>query len=156
MKINRTILVAAALWLTAAVAAFAGNAHMGTWKLNEAKSKLTPGGTKNHTVTYTEAKDEMMKLVVEGTDKDGKTVKWTWTGKFDGNPYKTKGSPTGDQMAFKMKDDHTNEMTVMKDGKVLMTGTITVAKDGKSRVVKTTVTDAKGKKHTEKAYYDKQ
>ncbi|MEO7723336.1 MAG: hypothetical protein ABIU29_01405 [Chthoniobacterales bacterium] len=43
-----------------------------------------------------------------------------------------------------------------KDGKVVMTGTITVSKDGKSRVVKATTTDANGKKHTDKAYYDKQ
>jgi hypothetical protein len=39
---------------------------------------------------------------------------------------------------------------------VLITGTVTVAKDGKSRVVKTTMTDASGKKHTDKAYYTKE
>ena len=52
--------------------AFAASPHMGTWKLNEAKSKFSPGATKNHTVTYTEAKDGMIKLTVEGMDKDGK------------------------------------------------------------------------------------
>jgi len=31
-----------------------------------------------------------------------------------------------------------------------------VAKDGKSRMVTTSMTDAKGKKHVDKAYYDKQ
>ena len=106
------MLVAAALWLTAAGASLAASAHTGTWKLNEAKSKFTPGATKNHTVTYSEAKVDMMKLTVEGTDKDGKAVKWTWTGKFDGQPHRVKGSPMADQIAYTMKDDHTNEMTV--------------------------------------------
>lgn len=156
MKINRTILVAATLSFAAAAATFAASAHIGTWKLNEAKSKLSPGGMKNHTVTYSEEKGEMIKLTVEGTDKDGKAVMWTWKGKFDGQPHKVKGSATADQIAYTMKDDHTNEMTVMKDGKTVMTGTIKVAKDGKSRVVTTTSTDADGKKHTDKAYYDKQ
>ncbi|MEO7166730.1 MAG: hypothetical protein ABI787_03325 [Spartobacteria bacterium] len=156
MKTKRSLLVAVALLVTAATVTFAASAHLGTWKLNEAKSKMMDGATKNHTVTYTEAKGDMMKLSVEGTDKDGKAVKWTWTGKFDGQPYKVKGSAPADEIAYTAKDDHTNEMSVMKDGKVVMTGTIKVAKDGKSRVVKTTMTDGEGKKHTDKAYYDKQ
>ncbi|MEO5717799.1 MAG: hypothetical protein ABIR29_04415 [Chthoniobacterales bacterium] len=156
MNTKRTMLVAAALWLTAAAVSFAASAHIGTWKLNEAKSKFADGATKNHTVTYSEAKGGMIKLTVEGTDKDGKAVKWTWQGKFDGQPHKTNGSPMADQIAYKSTNDHSNEMTVMKDGKVVMTGTITVSKDGKSRVVKTTMTGADGKKHTDKAVYDRQ
>ncbi|MEO7723733.1 MAG: hypothetical protein ABIU29_03460 [Chthoniobacterales bacterium] len=156
MKTNRTMLVVAALWLTTAVTVFAASAHIGTWKLDEAKSKLSPGATKNQIVTYTEAKGEMIKLTVEGVDRDGKAVEWTWTGKFDGQPHKVKGADNADQIAYTMKDDHTNEMTVMKGGKTVITGTITVAKDGKSRVVKTTMTDADGKKQTEKAYYNKE
>ena len=52
MKTSRSLLVAAALCFTAAAATFAASAHMGTWKLNEAKSKFAPGATKNITVTY--------------------------------------------------------------------------------------------------------
>ena len=59
-------------------------------------------------------------------------------------------------MVFKMMNDHTNELTVMKDGKVVMTGVIKVAKDGKTRIVTSTVIDADGKKHTDKAYYNKE
>lgn len=154
MKINRRIMIVLTLLLTAATTTFAANAHLGTWKLNESKSKLS--GAKNHTVTYTEGKGDKMMLTVEGVDKDGKAVKWTWEGRFDGKPHKIKGSPTADQMAVKMIDDHENELTMMKDGKVVMTGMVKVAKDGKSRMVTTTSTDANGKKHTEKAYYDKQ
>ena len=154
MKTNRMIMSAVTLFLTAATATFAASAHLGTWKLNESKSKLS--GARNHTVTYTEARGDKMMLTVEGVDKDGKASKWTWEGKFDGKPHKIKGSPMADQMAVKIVDDHANELTMMKDGKVVMTGMVKVSKDGKSRVVTTTATDADGKKHTDKAYYDKQ
>jgi hypothetical protein len=142
--------------LTATTATFAASAHLGTWKLNESKSKFASGMAKNHTVTYTEAKGDMMNLTVDGTDKDGKPVHWTWTGKFDGKQYKVEGSATIDTVAYKALNDHTNSATGMKDGKVVFTGTIKVGKDGKSRMVTTTLTDANGKKHTDKAYYDKE
>ncbi len=156
MKMNRSTLIAVTLLLAAATATFAASAQMGTWKLNESKSKFAPGATRNHTVTYTEAKGDKMKVTVDGVDKDGKPVHWTTMAKFDGQPHKVKGSAAFDQIAYKAVDDRTNEITIMKDGKVVMTGTITVSKDGKSRVVTTTMTDASGKKHTDKAYYDKQ
>ncbi|CAN5432172.1 hypothetical protein BH20VER3_BH20VER3_09450 [soil metagenome] len=150
------MLVAATLWLATVVATFAGSPHTGTWKLDEAKSKLPTYGQKNTTGTYTEAKDGMIKVSVEGVDKDGKAVSWTWMGKFDGEQHKVKGSDMADTMGFKTVNDRTNEMTVIKDGKVVMTGTIKVAKDGKSRVVTATATDAEGKKQSSNAYYAKE
>jgi len=156
MKIYRSLLLAGALSLAAFVTAFAANPHMGTWKLDEAKSKLSPGATKNHTVTYTEAEGDMIKLTVDGTDKDGKQVHWTWMGKFDGKAYEIKGNAMADMASYKPVDDHTNELTLMKEGKVVATGTIKVSKDGQSRVVTTTMTDAEGKKLTDEAYYTKE
>ncbi len=156
MKINRSMLVAAALWFTAAAATFAASAQMGNWRLNEAKSKFAPGATKNTTVTYTAAKGDMIDLTVDGVDKDGKAVHWTWMGKFDGKAYKVKGNAAVDMIANKMVNDHTNDLVGMKNGKVVMIGTITVSKDGKDRTVTTTTADASGKKETDKAYYNKQ
>jgi hypothetical protein len=155
MKTTYTMLVIAALWFTAALA-FAANPHIGSWKLNESKSKFAPGSTKNHTVTYTEAEGGMINVTVDGTDKDGKAVHWTVQCKFDGKPYKVEGNPLIDTMTYKKVNDHTNNITGMKNGKTAMTGTITVSKDGKSRVVNTTTAGADGKKTTDKAYYDKE
>src|SRR5438132_12428840 len=45
--------------------------HMGTWTLNEAKSKIPAGMNKNTTVVYTEMKDKM-KVAVDGAEKGGK------------------------------------------------------------------------------------
>jgi hypothetical protein len=151
------MLLTSALCFAATALAFAAdNPHMGTWKLNETKSKFAADSTKNHTVAYTEGENGMIKVTVDGTDKDGKAVHWTWEGKWDGKPYKTEGNPVADTMAYKKVDAHTNKITGKKDGKTVFTGTITVSKDGKSRVVTTNLTDPDGKTVTDKAYYDKE
>lgn len=154
MTNTRTTLITAALWITAAAVSFAANAHMGTWTLNESKSKIK-SGTKNSTVTYAPAKGDMIKLTVENM-KDGKASQWSWVGKFDGKAYKVKGDYPADMMSVQVVDDRTNKITATKDGKVMFTGTVTVSKDGKSRMVVTEGTDGNGKKWTDKAYYDKQ
>jgi hypothetical protein len=66
VRMNRTILVALALLLTATAATFAANPLIGTWKLNEGKSKFAPGATKNITVTYAPAKGDMVRCTVDG------------------------------------------------------------------------------------------
>lgn len=138
----------------AAAVSMAANAQMGTWKLNESKSKFS-STARNHTVTYTAAKGDMVKVDVEGVDKDGKPVHWTWTGKFDGNPYKMKGNPLADMASYKMMDDHTNQITMTKKGQTAVMVMVKVAKDGKSRTVTSTVMGPGGKKTTDKAVYDK-
>jgi len=157
MKITRAILATAALWFTVTALAFADNPQIGTWKLNESKSKFSPGGVKNHTVTYSEAEGGMINVTVDGTDENGKAFHWTMQCKFDGKPYKIEGNNiNADTAIYKKVNDHTNNFTVMKDGKTVVTGTITVSKDGKSRTVTTTSTGADGKKVTDKACYDKE
>jgi hypothetical protein len=59
-------------------------------------------------------------------------------------------------VTYKMVNDHTNDITAMKGGKVAWSGKITVAPNGKSRTVSTSGTDASGKKFKSKAVYDKQ
>ena len=62
------------------------NPHMGTWKLNEAKSKFPAGMGKNTTVVYAEKKDKIT-VTVNGVDKDAKPTHSVWVGKFDGKAY---------------------------------------------------------------------
>ena len=130
------------------------NPHMGTWKLNEAKSKIPAGLNKNTTVVYTEMKDKF-KVTVEGVDKDGKPTHGAWVGMADGKAYKTKGNLAWDSAAYKVVNDHTYEITTMKGGKVFTHGKSTVSADGKTRTVATEGTGADGKKFKTKAVYDK-
>jgi hypothetical protein len=132
----------------------ATNPHMGTWKLNESKSKLIPGMGKNTTVTYTEQKDKM-KVTVDGVGKDGKPTHSVWIGKADGKAYPAKGNLSYDSVAYKVVNDRTYDLTGMKDGKMLWTGKSTVSADSKTRTVTINGTDANGKKFSGKAVYDK-
>ena len=154
MMKTRIAVVAVALSFVAATACFAANPHMGTWKLNEAKSKMPAGMGKNTTVTYTEEKDKI-KVTVEGVDKDGKPTHSVWVGKFDGKAYPVKGNLPYNSVAYKMVNDHSNDITTMKDGKKVWNGRITVSADGKSRTVTINGTDANGKKFKGTAVYDK-
>ena len=155
MMKTRIAVMALALSFMAAGACFAANPHMGTWKLNEAKSKLAPGLGKNNTVVYTEMKDKMQ-VTVDGVNKDGKPTHSVWVGKPDGKAYKTKGNLAWDAMAYKVVNDRTYELTAMKGGKVFWSGKSTVAADGKSRTVTLNGTDAEGKKFKAMAVYDKE
>jgi hypothetical protein len=155
MMKTRIAAVTTALSVMATAACFGASPQMGTWKLNEAKSKLAPGMGKNTTVIYAEQKDKI-KITVEGVDKDGKPTHGVWIGKWDGKAYPAKGNVSWNSAAYKVVNDHTNDITTMKDGKVMWTGRITVAADGKTRTVNINGTDANGKKFKAKAVYDKQ
>lgn len=154
MKV-KTMVLTLAFCLAGVAVCLAADAHMGTWKLNEAKSKLSPGAPKNSTVVY-EAAGDNIKVTVDGTDADGKPSHNEWTGKFDGKDYPLVGDPSSDTRSYKVIDANTLELTGKKDGKVTTTGRIVVAADGKSRTVTATGTDAKGGKMDVMSVYDKQ
>jgi hypothetical protein len=128
---------------------------MGTWKLNEAKSKFPPGAPKNQTVVY-EAAGDKVKVTVDGFDGEGKPTHNEWTGMFDGKDYPLTGDPNADTRAYKKIDDRTTELTNKKGGKVVAMGKIVISADGKSRTVTVSGTDPMGKKMESTAVYDKQ
>lgn len=144
------------LCLVAAAVCFAADdAFSGTWKLNEAKSKLSASANKNTTVTYAVSGDSV-KVTLDGVAADGKATHDEWTGKYDGKDYPVTGNPMTDTRAYKKVNDHTLEATGKKGDKVVLTAKITVSADGKTRTVVATQTAADGKKTTSTAVYEKQ
>ncbi len=133
----------------------ADDPNMGTWKLNEAKSKFGPGATKNHTVVY-EAAGDSVKVTVDGVDGEGKPSHNEWTGKFNGRYYAVTGDPTSDMRSYRRINSRTLTLTAKKGGKVTLTGRIVVSANGKTRTVTTTGKDSKGKWVTNRGVYDKQ
>ena len=57
MKARATVVTLALCFVSVAVC-FAADSFMGTWKLNDAKSKIGAGSPKNTTVVYEAAGDE--------------------------------------------------------------------------------------------------
>jgi len=141
--------------LTGMVALASDDPSMGTWKLNEAKSKIGAGAAKNNTVVYTAAGDSV-KVTVDGVDGTGKATHSEWTGKFDGKDYPVTGDATGDMRSYTRVDANTLSFSQKKGGKPTLTGKIVFSADGKSRTVTTTTTTADGKKVNSTAVYDKQ
>jgi hypothetical protein len=154
MKGRVILLTLAALFVGVTVCS-AANPHMGTWKLNEAKSKFRPGATKNNTVVYEDAGDSV-KVTVDGVDGDGNPIHSEWTGKFDGKFYPVTGDPTSDMRSYRKINNHTLALTNKKGSKVTLTGRIIVSANGRTRTVTTTGTDSKGKRFSNRAVYDKQ
>ena len=159
MAVMRTKTIAVILgFLLAAVGATqaANDPNMGTWKLNQSKSKLTPGTGKNSTVTYSNTMMGKVKVTVDGINAKGKPAHNTWTGKFDGKDYPVTGDPNSDTRSYRKVNDHTLEMTIKRGGKVVGSGRVVVAADGKTRTVTSSGTTEKGKKFNNKAVYDKE
>ena len=154
---TKTIALSLGLIL-AAGALYAADPMEGTWKLNESKSKLTRGTSKNTKVVYDSKRlgRGRWEITGDGVDADGKPVHSEWKGKFDGKDYEVTGDPNVDMRSYTKVNDQTLTMAVKKSGKVVATGRIVVSADGKSRVVTLNGTTAKGKKFTNTAVYDKE
>jgi len=150
----KAIALTISLVFVAAAMAFADSPHMGTWKLNEAKSKLS-GKARNNTVIYA-AEGEQIKITVDGVDENGNAAHNEWTGKFDGKPYPVTGDSNADTRSYTQVDTRTLTFKNEKNGKVTVEGSVVISGDGKSRTVTTTATNAEGKKVTNVAVYDKQ
>ena len=152
----RTIVLTLVTCFVGLTLCFAEDANfMGTWKLNEAKSKIGPGASKNTSVVY-EAAGDNVKITVDGIDPEGKSTHTEWTGKFDSKDYPVTGDPNSDARSYKKIDDTTLEFTVKKGAKVTTTGRVVVSADGKTRTVTASGTNPKGKKFSSTAVYDKQ
>ena len=117
---------------------------VGTWELNVAKSKFSPGpGPKSETRTYVVAGADI-KATSNGIDRDGKSTTAEWTVNYDGKDRPQTGNPDADTLSLKRIDANTTKFTQKKSGKVVITGTRTISKDGKTMTITTKGTNAKG------------
>src|SRR5258708_1372035 len=119
------ILLTLAVLFVGVTVGLADSPQMGTWKLNEAKSKFSPGAARNNTVVY-EAAGDSVKVTVDGVDGAGKPAHNEWTGKFDGKFYPVTGDATSDMRSYRTVNNHTLALTGKKEGKVTLSGRIVV------------------------------
>jgi hypothetical protein len=121
---------------------------IGTWKLNVAKSKFTPGPPiKADTRSY-EVQDGWLIVTTETTQPSGEKTGVRFAAKFDGKEYPQIGrfAPTVALISYQPVDKRTLKYTV-KDttGKVTSTNTRTVSADGKAMTIEQKSTDASGR-----------
>jgi hypothetical protein len=160
-KLTRSCLSAAfagafATVLAATLLAQAPDPHVGTWKLNPAKSKYSPGPTPKSGTTKIEAAGAGTKVVVDQILADGSVRHWEVTANYDGKDAPVTGNPDADTMARTRVDANTVKSVSKKGGKVTTTQTSAVSSDGKTRTVTTTGTNGAGQTVNNVAVYDKQ
>jgi hypothetical protein len=122
MKI-RTIGLTLAFCFLAGAACLGADPQMGTWKLNESKSKITPGTLKNTQVVYSSMFGRV-KIKADGINANGKSSHTEWSGKFDGKDYPVTGDPNSDARSYTKVNERTLTTTNKKNGKVTVTGQI--------------------------------
>lgn len=149
-------LVVCALMVFSSSVVLAADNWVGTWKLNVAKSKYSPGpGPKSQTLKL-EATPAGTKLTADGVDGDGKPMHSSWTSKMDGKDVPFEGNPNADTGSPKKVDDNTYTNTWKKAGKVTVTAKVVVSADGKTLTVTQTGTNAKGETVNSTGVHEKQ
>jgi hypothetical protein len=134
------------------------DAHIGTWKLNVAKSQFNPGpGYKSETRTY-EPTTDGYKFQGERVNPDGSTQKYGFTVKYDNKDYPVIGKDPGgaDSIAVKLVDANHIESTSKKGHDVLYTSKVEVSRDGKVMTITTKGKNPDGEPFDNVQVYDRQ
>lgn len=137
------IILAVSVLMLGAIAQAADH-QVGTWKLDVAKSKYSPGPPPKEGTLKVEAQADGLKFTIDSIDAEGKAIHIESSPKYDGKDYPLTGNPNGDSISVKKIDNHTIETQTKKDGKLVMTIRSVVSKDGKTRTSTYTGKNAKG------------
>lgn len=149
----QTVALAAMLAFTAV--ASAADPVVGTWQLNLAKSKFSPGpAPKADTRSYSESADGIT-MTWKSVAADGKEINVGSTYRTDGKDYPLTGSPNFDTLTLKQVDSHTVHSTQKKGGKVVGETKRTVSKDGKQLTLASKGTGADGVAYDNVMVYDR-
>ena len=116
-----SVALSVALWSAAAQSqAQATDPLTGTWTLDVAKSKYSPGpAPKSVTLTFSETADGV-EIISDVVLPDGQTFHGDITAKADGKDHPVTGSPTVDTVSLTRKGNARTEVE-KKDGKIVMT-----------------------------------
>ncbi len=118
----------------------------GTWQLNVARSKFTPGTEIKAQTRVYEVKGTEVKQIIDSVDAEGREVHSTWTAHYDGQDYALEGNPDANTIAVTQIDRFTTRSILKKDGKVVQTVERKLGKDGKTCTFKYDGANAKGMK----------
>ncbi len=129
----------------------------GTWKLNVAKSKFSPGPAPKESTLTVEADGPGRKVAVAGVAADGTPVKWGYSGSFDRKEVKVTGSnPDADVVSLRRIDANSTRTTYKKAGKQTLVNGVAVSADGKTMTVVQSGVNAKGEPVKNTLIFDRQ
>ena len=129
---------------------------VGTWKLDVAKSKYSPGPAPKSLTLKIDAAGDGEKVVADGVRGDDTPIHVEYSAQYDGKDHPITGSPMADSVSLKRLDANTTERTDKKNGKVTQTLTRKVSDDGKTVTVTYKGADAQGQPTDTSAVFEKQ
>jgi hypothetical protein len=147
-----TTLLLVALVLSAAPA----DQQSGTWKMNPAKSKYSPGPAPKSITVKIASDADNIKLASDGIDAAGNPTHVEYTAKYDGKDYPVTGVPNADTVALERLDANTIRSTTKKGDQVVMIVTSVISKDGNTRTSTFKGKNAEGQDVNNVVVYDKQ
>jgi hypothetical protein len=150
------VLAACITILSFGAAVFAADTWIGTWKLNLAKSKYSPGPAPRSQTLKFETTANGIRLTTEGVTVQGNTTTGGYVSHFDGKDVLWTGNPDADTAAAKRIDDYTYENVWKKGGLPTITAKVAVSRDGKTLTVTQTGKNAQGQTVNITAVYEKQ
>jgi hypothetical protein len=128
---------------------------LGTWQLNLAKSKYSPGPAPKSLTDNVQAEGQGLKVTVSGVGAEGNPISNTFTMVFNGMTHPA-NNPAFDESANARVDPYTLISSRNRAGKLVGTQTVTVSPDGKTLTAATIAFDANGREINDIAVYDKQ
>jgi hypothetical protein len=129
---------------------------LGTWQLNLAKSKYSPGPPPKSGTIY-RGEGQNRKATAVGIDATGKPTVIVLPEYIpDGKPHPVTGAPAYDASVWTRIDAYTLNVSRTKAGKVVQTVPNVVTPDGKTLTLTTTGTDENGRQINSISVYDKQ
>ena len=141
----------------APVAHAEGDAHVGTWQLNLAKSTFNPGPPPKKQTLWYKAEAGQLTALLQGIDAEGRPISpdvGNLVIYLDGKDHPT-ASPTYDSSEWTRLSARKYVVHRKKDGKVVLTSTNVVSDDGKTMTI-TIGTDENGRPVHNSRIYDRQ
>jgi len=128
----------------------------GTWKLNVAKSKYSPGPAPRSSTLKWERVAGGFKFTVDQVNAQGQATHTENTEKDDGSEAQVQGAQSPTTRFLRRIDDRTYEDGDKVNGKPTVSRRLVIAQDGKTLTVTMKGTNAQGQAVNNVAVYEKQ
>ena len=157
MSSKKIILLLAMLAVSVALFA-ADDPFVGTWKLDLAKSRYSPGPAPKSGSNIFEPAPGGLKLIVRNQDTQGKPTSFERIELYDGmtHPAHGEGRIGPDAVSMKRVDAYTIKIVNYKNGKAFARTTRKVSKDGKTMTSASKGADAEGHPLDEFRFFKKE
>ena len=140
----------------AANAGYSDNLILGTWQLNVAKSRFTPGpGWQSQIRVYQRTRDGIT-VTWTGVDAKGEKMQISYAYAYDGRDYPMLGSASYDTLNAVRVDERTVRSEEKRNGKTVGIAVRTISPDGKILTITDEGTNRKGQRFPQLLVFDRQ